>query len=274
MATIVNVQDPSTSNNLAIDSSGRIGVNNWPAVQTIQGTVNVALFPSVQPVSGSVDVTDRSLRQLGIVTIASGGVVTNTAPGYTIIQDSTTNANKLKVNSDGSINVSGTVSLPTGAATSAKQPALGTAGAASGDVITVQGIASMTALKVDGSGVTQPGNITQINSAALSNTNPVPSQDIEQANYIALTSPPSATNAGSDTSLTFSQQVNRVIIQNNSPANANFAFDAVASAGSLVLVPGAMLVYPKKCTTLHLFTAAAQNINGSTVGSIAVLGAL
>lgn len=46
--------------------------------------------------------------------------------------------------------------LPTGAATAAKQPALGTAGSASADVITVQGIASMTALKVDGSAVTQP----------------------------------------------------------------------------------------------------------------------
>jgi hypothetical protein len=53
-------------------------------------------------------------------------------------------------------NVSGTVSLPTGAATAAKQPALGTAGTASSDVLTVQGIASMTALKVDGSAVTQP----------------------------------------------------------------------------------------------------------------------
>jgi hypothetical protein len=46
--------------------------------------------------------------------------------------------------------------LPSGASTAAKQPALGTAGSASADVLTVQGIASMTALKVDGSGVTQP----------------------------------------------------------------------------------------------------------------------
>ena len=38
--------------------------------------------------------------------------------------------------------------LPTGAATAAKQPALGTAGSASTDVITVQGIASGTALAV------------------------------------------------------------------------------------------------------------------------------
>lgn len=59
-------------------------------------------------------------------------------------------------------NVSGTVSLPTGASTAAKQPALGVAGTASADVLTVQGIASMTALKVDGSGVTQPisGTVT------------------------------------------------------------------------------------------------------------------
>lgn len=59
-------------------------------------------------------------------------------------------------------NISGTISLPTGAATAAKQPALGTAGTASSDVITVQGIASMVALKVDGSAVTQPvsGTVT------------------------------------------------------------------------------------------------------------------
>lgn len=52
--------------------------------------------------------------------------------------------------------------LPAGASTAAKQPALGTAGTASSDVITVQGIASMTALKVDGSAVTQPvsGTVT------------------------------------------------------------------------------------------------------------------
>jgi hypothetical protein len=46
--------------------------------------------------------------------------------------------------------------LPAGASTSAKQPALGTAGSPASDVITVQGVASMTALKVDGSAVTQP----------------------------------------------------------------------------------------------------------------------
>lgn len=71
-------------------------------------------------------------------------------------------------------NISGTISLPTGAATAAKQPALGTAGTASADVITIQGIASMTAVKVDGSAVTQPvsGSVTanagtNLNTSAL-----------------------------------------------------------------------------------------------------------
>lgn len=51
--------------------------------------------------------------------------------------------------------------LPTGAATAAKQPALGTAGAASTDVITVQGIASGVAQPVSGTffQTTQPVSI-------------------------------------------------------------------------------------------------------------------
>ena len=59
--------------------------------------------------------------------------------------------------------------LPAGASTAAKQPALGTAGTASTDVLTVQGIAAMTALKVDGSGVTQPVSGTVGISAGTAN---------------------------------------------------------------------------------------------------------
>lgn len=67
--------------------------------------------------------------------------------------------------------------LPSGAATSAKQPALGTAGTAATDVITIQGIASMTAVKVDGSAVTQP-----ISAVAL----PLPSGAATSAKQPAL----------------------------------------------------------------------------------------
>lgn len=57
--------------------------------------------------------------------------------------------------------------LPTGAATAAKQPALGTAGTPSADVITVQGAASMTKLLVTPDSVALPANqsvnVSQIN---------------------------------------------------------------------------------------------------------------
>lgn len=85
--------------------------------------------------------------------------------------------------------------LPTGAATAAKQPALGTAGTASTDVITVQGIAAMTALKVDGSGVTQPvsGTVTAqsmpvlaVNATVSSATTVIASQDVSKYQSISV----------------------------------------------------------------------------------------
>jgi hypothetical protein len=59
-------------------------------------------------------------------------------------------------------NISGTISLPAGAATSSKQPSLGTAGSPSTDVISVQGVPGGTAINVNGSGFTQPvsGTVT------------------------------------------------------------------------------------------------------------------
>lgn len=60
----------------------------------------------------------------------------------------------------GHVNVDSSA-LPTGAATAAKQPALGTAGSASTDVITVQGIASGTTIPVTASAG------TNLNTSAL-----------------------------------------------------------------------------------------------------------
>lgn len=68
-------------------------------------------------------------------------------------------------------NISGTVSLPTGAATEAKQPALGTAGAAASDVISVQGIASMTPILVDATGQGDVPITLAGESVAVTNTN-------------------------------------------------------------------------------------------------------
>ncbi len=53
----VNIADPTTpTNKLAVDSSGKIGVNNFPATQPVSGTVSVGNFPATQPVSGTISV--------------------------------------------------------------------------------------------------------------------------------------------------------------------------------------------------------------------------
>lgn len=64
--------------------------------------------------------------------------------------------------------------LPSGASTAAKQPALGTAGSASADVISIQGVASMTSLFVAGavaSGASDSGNPVKI--GGIYNSSPV-----------------------------------------------------------------------------------------------------
>lgn len=113
-----------------------------------------------------------------------------------------------------------------------------------------------------------------IGGSASSNINPLPAQDIEQPGYVSASSPPTNTNSAADTAYTFVLQVNRVIIQNNSSVNVWYAFDTAASAGSLLLTPGSTVVYPKKCTTLHLYTVTSQVINGTLASNIVVLGAL
>jgi hypothetical protein len=93
-----------------------------------------------------------------------------------------------------------------------------------------------------------------------------------QIGYVSLASPPSATNAGSDTALTFAEIVTQVTVQNNTASIVNIAFDATASAGSFAIPAGATLVEEKQCSVLHLYTASAQNINGTSANNIVVLG--
>ncbi len=97
--------------------SGSVSVSNFPATQPVSGSVSVGNFPATQAVSGSVSVGNFPATQA--ITAA-------------------------------------VLPLPTGAATAAKQPAIGAAGTPAADVLTVQGAANMTALKVDGSAATQP----------------------------------------------------------------------------------------------------------------------
>lgn len=130
-------------------------------VVTASGAAKVDGSAVTQPVSiaSAVPVTDNG----GSLTV-DGTVAATQSGTWTVQPGNTANTTAWKV--DGSAVTqpvsAASLPLPSGASTAAKQPALGTAGSASTDVLTVQGIASMTALKVDGSAVTQPvsGTVT------------------------------------------------------------------------------------------------------------------
>lgn len=55
----VSIQDGTdATRKLAVDASGRIGINNLPATQPVSGSVSVSNFPATQPVSGTVTVSN------------------------------------------------------------------------------------------------------------------------------------------------------------------------------------------------------------------------
>lgn len=102
------------------------------------------------------------------------GAVSTSAPTYVngqIAPLSLTTAGAARVDPSGVTSPISAVSLPlpSGASTSAKQPAFGTAGSASADVVSVQGIASMTPFAVSGTFFqsTQPVSIADGSDTTL-----------------------------------------------------------------------------------------------------------
>jgi len=108
----------------------------------LKGLTAMGATTTAHPTYTTADTDPLSLDTLGNLRVS--------------LKDSPANTNKFLTTPD----------LPSGASTAAKQPALGTAGSASSDVITVQGIASMTKLLVTPDSVALPAhqstNIDQI----------------------------------------------------------------------------------------------------------------
>lgn len=179
-------------------------------------------------------------------------------------------------------NISGTVSLPTGAATAAKQPALGTAGSASTDVITVQGIASMTALKVDGTGGTFPisgsisntgfnvtgslpagtnviGVVKQVPATACGTTAFTPAWQAVPTSNTALTSTTSCVIAIIITNTNASAQTVTITDGQGSPVTIANAFSI--PAGSQVTFP----LYGSQMTSGIKWSAGGTGLTGTVV---------
>ena len=137
---------------------------------TITGTVAATQSGTwnVTNISGTVSLPTGAATAAGVATVnttlgspfQAGGSIGNSS--FASTQSGTWNIT----------NVSGTVSLPTGASTAAKQPALGTAGAASADVITIQGAASMTKLLVTPDSVALPAN-QSVNESQINGVTPL-----------------------------------------------------------------------------------------------------
>lgn len=261
---------PAGTNSIGsvVIASGSVSITGTPAV-TVSGSVAVTgtFYQATQPVSAaslplptgaSTETTLAALNtkvtacNTGAVVISSGSLAINNFPaGFLAAQSGT-----WTVGVSGSVAVTGTfwqttqpvsaasLPLPTGAATAAKQPALGTAGTASTDVISVQGITSMTPLKVDGSGVTQPvsGTVSVSGTTTISGT---VTANIGTSGSLAL-----------DATLTGGTQKSKLV----DSAGSNVA---TVSAGGALKVDASATTQP-----VSIATAPALVASTATIGNV------
>ena len=148
---------------IASDSTGVVSVDDNGGSLTVDAPVGTPAFVRLSDGTAAITTLPVSLASVPTHPVTNAGtfpVQATQAGTWTIDLGPTDNAVLDAI----AASVASTliVGLPSGASTAAKQPAIGTAGTASADVLTIQGIASMTALLVNGSGVTQPvsGTVT------------------------------------------------------------------------------------------------------------------
>jgi hypothetical protein len=165
----VTINDPSiTTQKQAVNASGQASVTCANCSGSGASAVDLAAFTagtgSGAPASAIFQTTPSTL------TTGTTGVVgmDSRRQLFTTIRDAADNlrganvtaANALVVDASATTQPVSVASLPlpTGASTAAKQPALGTAGTPSTDVLTIQGAASMTKLLVTPDSVALPAN--------------------------------------------------------------------------------------------------------------------
>jgi hypothetical protein len=197
LAVLLNSSSSDTTGSVTVTNTGFLAAQSgtWN-INNISGTITLptgaatdttlstlsAKLPSAL-VAGRLSVDGSGVTQpvslTSLPSLAAGsnaiGSITNTS--FAATQSGTWNIT----------NISGTVSLPTGAATSAKQPTLGTAGTPSSDVISVQGVSNGTALTIN-----QQSNATTTTATFTSSTT---SSTFTIANRLAIIVCPIVTGA-------------------------------------------------------------------------------
>jgi hypothetical protein len=286
---------------MAINADGSINVSGSITASNPSVGTDGSAIPTSSTLIGASDGTN--LQQLLVESSSNRNLRVGLYSGAN--ETTVTGSNALKVDNSAVTQPVSAASLPlpAGASTAAKQPALGTAGTASADVITIQGIASMTAVKVDGSGVTQPvsGTITanagtgsftvaQTTAANLNATatiqlvtgtaivvgnNAVPVLNTAATGYVAAYgSNPAALTANTDAAFKWgaggTTLVNHLMVQNNTAINVLWDLDTATSAGSPILTPGQTIFLDVQTTALHLQTNGTPNLNGTSANNIVV----
>ena len=220
---------------------------------TTDGLTDAQLRASPVPVTASIDTTGLATstkQDTGNTSLSSiDGKITAVNTGAVVVSSS---------------------ALPSGAATSAKQPALGTAGTASADVITVQGKAAMTPLLTDGSGVTQPVSGTVTANTGLSQ--PLTDTQLRatavpvSGTFYQATQPVSGTvtaNAGTNlnTSALATEAGNLATIKTNTDKIPSQG-QALAAASTPVVLPAAQIT---TLTPPAAITGFATSANQATI---------
>lgn len=160
--------------NIAIDSAGRVGITD------LGGTVSIDDGAGSLTVDGSVGITGtpsiNNAQVAGTAIDVNSGVKSAGTQRVVLATDQPQLTNALKVDPSAVTSPVSAASLPlpTGAATAAKQPALGTAGSPSTDVLTVQGASGATALPTTQTPSTSGGySVSRLLSAASTNATSV-----------------------------------------------------------------------------------------------------
>lgn len=106
--------------------------------------------------------------------------------------------------------------------------------------------------------------------------NDVPMQGIGQRGYLAPANATAALTANTDYQFTWGpavgQQVNHLLIQNNSTVPVNFELDNAVSAGSPIVQPGQTIFLDIQTIVLHLLSTGTPNVNGTAAGNVVVRG--
>ena len=225
---------------LAIDINGRLGINNFPASQAISGAVSVSSLPAL-PAGTNV---------IGHVIVDSAGAVSITS--LPTLPAGTNVIGHVIVDSAASVAITTLPALPTGS-----------------NAIGSVSVSNFPATQpVSGAVTVSNFPVTQPVSGSISVGN-IPAVIVSgSAGAVSITNIAGSTiTATTDYTITFSQQVNHLAIENNSTNVITWELDTATSATSLHLSnvnPGNILFLDVKATTVHVNSPAATSYGAAS----------